>query len=285
MSEAERYPLLAALVAAADNCVATGRMANLTGVCRNEFDRLLNSHELASIVSASLAEVADGHWSHPEWLSVTAEEWVVVDTKDYSLRLVARKPRQNDRIESLNFSCLIGNMSEPAFTINCYQFPHSCRVDEFRTGLLAVEAGTTVLARGQSVEMRAERDIPDVVLRAPAIMLTLYAKVYPPLVWCFERTSLTSVMAVASHESPVRRQSAAAMLQHIHQLEDLPVAPSLETLSCLARDEAHFVRWAALQGLCSIDFNYGRAYLLAAASDPHPAVAAAAKRAIAAHLN
>lgn len=285
LSEGKRYPRLGALAAAADACVAEGNTASLTGHCREPFDDLLRSEELSQIVAESLEAVASGDLVHPEWLSKTAEEWVVMDTRAYSLRLVARKPRPTQLLQSLNFNCLVGNMSGPEFSMTRYGFPPGTQRDAFRVGLQAVDNGTLSLARGESVELLMCQDIPNIDMRVPALTLTLYPKVYAPLIWCFDRDSLQSVMAVASHDSPVRRQAGAAMLQHIHQAEVLPVDASLATLSALVRDESHFVRWAALQGLCSIDLEQARPHLLEAAQDPHPAVAAAAQRAIAAHLN
>ena len=285
LSEGERYPRLGALAAAADACVAEGNAQYLTGQCREPFDDLLRSEELSRIVTESLEAVASGDLVHPEWLSKTAEEWVVMDTRDYSLRLVARKPRPKQLLQSLNFNCLVGNMSGPEFSIARHGFPPGAQMDEFKVGLRAVERGTLTLARGESIELLMRQDIPSIDMRVPALTLTLYPKVYAPLIWCFDRESLQSVMALASHDSPVRRQAGAAMLQHIHQAETLPVEASLATLSALVRDESHFVRWAALQGLCSIDLDNARPHLLEAAHDPHPAVAAAAQRAILAHLN
>ncbi|HID8536489.1 HEAT repeat domain-containing protein [Stenotrophomonas sp. CC120223-11] len=280
-----RFPRLSALAAAADACVAEGNAAYLTSHCREPFDGLLRSDELSLIVAETLHAVASGDLVHPEWLSKTAEEWVVMDTRDYSLRLVARKPRPGQLLQSLNFNCLVGNMSGPEFSLTRYGFPAGAQMDAFKVGLKAVESGTLSLGRGESVELLMNQDIPHVQMRAPALTLTLYPKVYAPLIWCFDRQSLQSVMALASHDSPVRRQAGAAMLQHIHQTEVLPVEASLSTLSALVRDESHFVRWAALQGLCAIDLEHARPHLLEAARDVHPAVAAAAQRAIAAHLN
>ncbi|MGB5907057.1 MAG: HEAT repeat domain-containing protein [Stenotrophomonas maltophilia] len=280
-----RFPRLSALAAAADACVAEGNAAYLTSHCREPFDGFLRSDELSLIVAETLHAVASGDLVHPEWLSKTAEEWVVMDTRDYSLRLVARKPRPGQLLQSLNFNCLVGNMSGPEFSLTRYGFPAGAQMDAFKVGLKAVESGTLSLGRGESVELLMNQDIPHVQMRAPALTLTLYPKVYAPLIWCFDRQSLQSVMALASHDSPVRRQAGAAMLQHIHQTEVLPVEASLSTLSALVRDESHFVRWAALQGLCAIDLEHARPHLLEAARDVHPAVAAAAQRAIAAHLN
>lgn len=285
LAEPGRFPRLTALVARADACVASGTLADLTDDCRNPFDQLLNSRELTDIVTEALLRQAQGETSHPEWLSKTAEEWVVLDTPDYSLRLTARKPRPGPLLQSLNFNCLVGNMSGPALTITCYRFPDDSRNDAFRVGLHAVEGERTTLQAGQSLELLANRDIPNVTLQAPVLTLTLYPKLYAPLIWCFDRQSLQSVMAMASHDSPVRRQAGAAMLQHIHQSEELPVEASLDTLSTLAQDSSHFVRWAALQGLCSIDLDHARPHLIRAAEDPHPAVAAAARRAIVSHFN
>lgn len=285
LTEVERFPRLAALVAQAEACVAGDTLPGLTHVCRKAFDQLLGSRELSEIVSEALQQMAKGDAMHPEWLSKTAEEWVVVDTPDYSLRLVARKPRQGALLQSLNFNCLVGNMSGPGFPISCYRFPDDARIDAFKVGMLAVEGEQVMLEAGQSLELLAERDIPNITLQAPVLTLTLYSKCYAPLIWCFDRKTLQSVMAMASHDSPVRRQAGAAMLQHIHQSEALPVEASLETLSTLAQDSSHFVRWAALQGLCGIDLEHARPHLLRAVDDPHPAVAAAASRAVAAHLN
>lgn len=285
LSEIQRFPRLASLVAAADTCVANGAQAGLTSQCRTQFDQLLNSQELKAIVVESLRHQAAAKFTHPEWLSKTAEEWVVVDTPEYSLRLVARKPRRGQLLQSLNFSCLVGNMSGPAFPVVCYSFPPESKISQFGTGVRAVETRTVSLSAGDSMELLANRDIPNISLATPVLTLTLYAKVYAPLIWCFDRTSLKSVMAMASHDSPVRRQAGAAMLQHIHHSEALPEEASLATLSTLVRDPDHFVRWAALQGLCSIDLDFARPHLLSAANDPHPAVADAARRAIAIHIN
>ncbi|WP_228736218.1 HEAT repeat domain-containing protein [Xanthomonas euvesicatoria] len=285
LSDKECFPQLSALAAAADDCVAKGRAEHLTHDCRAWFDSLLLSDDLSRIVVQSLQSVANGDLVHPDWLSKTAEEWVVLETRDYSLRLVARKPRPAPLLQSLNFNCLVGNMSGQEFSIARYYFPPDSKIDEFKVGLQASENGRVILARGQSVELLASQDIPKIDIRIPTLTLTLYPKVYAPLIWCFDKASLKSVMALASHDSPVRRQAGASMLQHIHQSETLPVEASLATLSKLVLDSSHFVRWAAIQGLCAIDLEYARPHLLRAANDPHSSIASAAQRAIKTYLN
>lgn len=285
LTEPERFPQLALLVSQAEACVAAGSLGELTRICRASFQQLLDSHELTEIIVETLQLMAQGKSAHPEWLSRTTEEWIIADTPNYSLRLVARKPRPGLLLQSLNFNCLVGNMSGPALSMIHYRFPESARIEQFEVGLQAYEEERMLLEKGSCVELLAHRDIADVVLQAPALILNLFPKVYAPLIWCFDRQSLRSVMAVASHDSPVRRQAAAEILRHIHQSEDLPVEASLETLGALTRDSAYFVRWAALQGLCAIDLDHARSYLISAARDPHPAVAAAARRAISTHLD
>lgn len=284
LSDYERFPRLWALIAEADACVAMGRIEDLTSVCRSPFDLLLNSDELTQIVVESLASVANGERLHPAWLSKTAEEWVVVDNKDYSLRLLARKPRNTPLLQSLNFNCLVGNLSGPEYGIVVYELPPGTPINEFSVGLKAGKGRRIAMPAGQSCELLARSDIPHVEMAVPVLTLTLYPKVYSPLIWCFDRDTLTSVMAMASHDSPVRRQAGAALLQNIHQTEAVSVEESLQTLARLAGDEAHFVRWSAIQGLCAIDLDFAHPYLLEAARDRHPAVAAAAQRAISLHL-
>lgn len=285
LSDSERFPLLVALNTQAKNCTSSGNANRLTSECRDGFDRLLRSNELPTIVTESLQSMADGGASHPAWLSKTAEEWVIVDTKDYSLRLAACKPRQSPLLQSLNFNCLVGNLSGPAYRIDVHRLPPGTAIDEFRAGIKAEPTRKITLSKGCSCELIASSDIPLITMSMPVLTLTLYPKIYAPIVWCFDKENMVSVMATASHDSPVRRQAGAAMLQHILQLEDVPVQASLHTLSKLTRDESHFVRWAAIQGLCAIDFEFAEPYLINARLDRHPAVAKAASRAIDLHLN
>lgn len=285
LSESKRFPLLAALAAQAESCVSTGSADLLTSECRIAFDNLLNSNELSTIVVDSLKSAAAGGISHPVWLSKTAEEWVVADTKDYSLRLVAQKPRRNPLLHSLNFNCLVGNLSGPEYGIDVHGLPPGIPVDEFKAGIKAQPGRKISLSKGQSCELLACSDIPQVQMSMPVLTLTLYPKVYAPIIWYFDKDTMLSVMATASHDSPIRRQAGAVMLQHILQSENVSVDASLQTLSKLTRDESHFVRWTAIQGLCAIDLEFAQPYLLKAGADRHPAVAEAAKRAIALHLN
>lgn len=284
LSESEKFPLLAALITRAESCILAGSLDRLTSECRDEFDMLLNSNELQAIVTESLRSVAGGGASHPAWLSKTAEEWVIVDTKDYSLRLAAHKPRQNPLLHSLNFNCLVGNLSGPVYRIDVYKLPSGIAVDEFKAGIKAQPGPGITLSKGQFCELNASSDIPRITLSMPVLTLTLYPKAYAPIVWCFDKDTMMSVMATASHDSPVRRQAGAAMLQHILRSEDVPVQASLQTLSELTRDDSHFVRWAAIQGLCAIDLEFAEPYLIHARMDRHPAVAEAAGRAIDLHL-
>lgn len=284
LSRSDEFPRLLALIAKADECVANGRTADLTSECRSAFDHLLTSDELTMVVIESLESVASGDLLHPVWLSKTAEEWVVVDTKDYSLRLVARKPRNTALLQSLNFNCLIGNLSGPEFGIVVYECPSGTPLDDFKVGLKTKECRRIAMPERHSCELLADNDIPHVQMKVPVLTLTLYPKVYSPLIWCFDRDTLTSVMAMGSHDSPVRRQAGAELLRYIHQAESISVHESLQTLARLATDEAHFVRWSAIQALCAIDLDFARPYLLKAEVDPHPGVAAAARRAVSTHL-
>lgn len=285
LTEFDRFPALSSLAALADACAKEDNLGKLTSECRTTFDRFLNSGELSAVVTTALRAFADGQAAHPNWLSRIAEEWIILDTKDYSLRLVATKPKKAPLLQSLNFNCLIGNPAGVEYVIDLHRFPSGVTMDEFKSGVEATFNERIALTKGQSCELLATEHIPSVKLSAPSLTLTLYPKVYAPIIWCFDKVTLLSVMAMASHDSPVRRQAGAEMLRHILLSEDISVQASMETLQVLTRDDSHFVRWSAIQSLCAIDFNASRPYLIRAAQDPHPAVAASARRAIAAHVN
>ncbi len=92
--------------------------------------------------------------------------------------------------------------------------------------------------------------------------------------WAFSRTTLHALQPIAAFAEDANLVSFIRTLTAMRHVEAVP------TLTTLTGHSSHFVRWSALQALLRLSPETARADLHRAASDPHPHIQAASKRAI-----
>src|SRR6185437_1152306 len=92
--------------------------------------------------------------------------------------------------------------------------------------------------------------------------------------WEYDSATLARTRLVAADHSVSRLQLLASVLA---EMKDPGAVPALEGLM---EHPAHYVRWAALQAIFSLDRERGAALLKTAAADPHEHVRTAAIRSL-----
>jgi HEAT repeat protein len=136
--------------------------------------------------------------------------------------------------------------------------------------------GNEMVAFGQSSYFKAGQDI--FVIRGDAAFPTLVACFASAATlttrWEYETATLARVRVVAADHSVSRLQLLASVLA---QMKNPCAIPALEGLM---EHPAHYVRWAALEAIFSLDRERGAALLKTAATDPHEHVRTAAIRSL-----
>jgi len=136
--------------------------------------------------------------------------------------------------------------------------------------------GDETIAFGHSSYFKAGRDI--FVVRseraAPTLVVCFSSAATLTTRWEYDAASLARTRLVAADHSVSRLQLLASVLA---EMKDPGAVPALEGLM---EHPAHYVRWAALQAIFSLDRERGAALLKTAAADPHEHVRTAAIRSL-----
>jgi hypothetical protein len=112
------------------------------------------------------------------------------------------------------------------------------------------------------------------VSRAVPLVL-LHSKAVLEFAWQYDAVTLEPRQAICPRSSAYRLFYATKLLGEV------PAAGSAEALLRISGHPSHFVRWAALQALFSVDPAAAQRRLLEATDDPHPRVRQAAQLAAA----
>ena len=136
--------------------------------------------------------------------------------------------------------------------------------------------GDETIAFGHSSYFKAGRDI--FVIRsdgaAPTLVVCFSSATTLTTRWEYDAATLARTKLVAADHSVSRLQLLASVLA---EMKDPGAVPALEGLM---EHPAHYVRWAALQAIFSLDRERGAALLKTAAADPHEHVRTAAIRSL-----
>lgn len=136
--------------------------------------------------------------------------------------------------------------------------------------------GDETIAFGHSGYFKAGRDI--FVIRsdgaAPTLVVCFSSAATLTTRWEYDAATLARTRLVAADHSVSRLQLLASVLA---EMKDSGAVPALEGLM---EHPAHYVRWAALQAIFSLDREHGAALLKRAAADPHEHVRTAAIRSL-----
>lgn len=99
-----------------------------------------------------------------------------------------------------------------------------------------------------------------------------FPTIVAPLVWLFDKTTLTSVRSISS-------SSAATRVELLVQLfEELKFSGARSVLDVLQDSPMHFIRWRAVQAMLRLHGMEGIEAVKRAHRDPHPHVRRAAER-------
>ena len=131
------------------------------------------------------------------------------------------------------------------------------------------------LVPGKIVKFHSPQDLFRLLLPGPTLMIHLQSSTTVPLRWIFHPETLEPVRAVASRLSSSRLQFTC------HTLAALGSPSSIPALKKLMTHPEHYVRWAAVQGICSISREEGIECLRKSLEDDHPHIRNAALKSLA----
>jgi HEAT repeat protein len=131
------------------------------------------------------------------------------------------------------------------------------------------------LEPGMVAQVRSPHEMYRLRLERPTLMIQLQSATTVPLRWVFHPETLEPMRAVASRLSSSRLQFTC------HTLAALGSSKSIPALKRLMTHPEHYVRWAAIQGICAISREEGIACLRQSLEDKHPHIRNAAQKTLA----
>jgi len=156
-----------------------------------------------------------------------------------------------------------------------YKIPASLQIEKFDHNVKLDDGVERLYHPGSIVVMDGRRDIFDVNIDSPVLVVKLSSMPHQPLQWAFDRKTREAVQVISSNAID---SELVSMAQTLGAMTNPLATPSLLELCNHPR---HFVRWAAMQALGRVaPDELLRQLRNAAANDPHPHVQAAAEKAL-----
>jgi hypothetical protein len=159
-------------------------------------------------------------------------------------------------------------------TVHRYRLPEGMDRSAFEVGIPIEYVGSEHYDGSAIVETPADTDILDYECPiGEAWMIRLNYAPYAIETWFFDKSRLQSAFASAVLPETSSMVTLCRVFGAAHDTKAIPLVEEL------ARHEAHFVRWAAIQAMGQIDGLRARGLLEKSCEDPHPHIRAAAERA------
>jgi HEAT repeats len=171
-------------------------------------------------------------------------------------------------------SVLVIRGSAPV-TVNRYRLPPGTDRAGFQADIELEPLGSERYDGSYIVEQHDDDEIRDYRCEAgEAWMVRLNYPPYATETWFFEKSTLRSVFASAVLADYSSLVTLCRVFGAQHDEEAKPIVEEL------ARNEAHFVRWAAVQAMGQIDAERARQMIEERCEDPHPHIQQAARSAL-----
>lgn len=207
-------------------------------------------------------------------------DWVLAREEGFTLTLVAA-PRETDEVSPLLHGSprprLLVGVGVGPFAIERYRHDVACAPDVLDRTATLTALGRERIEPGQVVALAAFRELAEPALhREPTFFLELAGAPVSRVAWVYARDGLRPHAAVAVDLADARLEYA------VWTLVELGHPDAAAAIAGLYEHPAHQVRWTAVRALLEVDRGAGAALLRRATADPHPHVAAAARRGLAA---
>lgn len=275
--EAERTPALTALIESAVS--PTYSYDDIFGL-QDSFQAFIDSGELLSIINNELSVMR----RNPEYVPHGSNGNTILLFDAPKISLTATVLDQNnmsmDKIYSAAGDAMFGNVSREAIPLRFHTIPEACDLDVFDTAHAVLPGEMYNLAPRATVAIPARRTVTEYLCTKQATLVKLTSRLYPPLVWVYDKKTGVPRFSSSGDLQGSRLQSSINLLSALEAGSVVPSDDSIENLKNLAEHRLHYVRWAAVQALCKMDFESGKGVLVEAIQDRHPHIARAASSSV-----
>jgi hypothetical protein len=243
------------------------------------FSEFMNSGELQKIVNHEITVMRDNPGYAPK--GSAGSSLLLYESEKIALTAIGLdKNTSSDKIFSIAGNALLGNMGPGPLKIRLHEIPASCRPDVFDASQRLHAKQEIELAVHGIVKIDADKVVPEYLLARKTILVKLTAEFHRPLIWIYDRATGVPQFTSSGSLSSSRLQATINLLNALESDGLKPSRESIDNLAQLADHPFHFVRWAAIQGLCKLDFSVGKHHLVAAQNDRHPHIARAATNSV-----
>lgn len=242
-------------------------------------DFLVSSDISRIIQDLLVAILKSSYYLHPASLD---QNILLFDSASFAISLVfvTAERIDRDRITSPTSSYLLGLVGRHDLPYTLFGFPTSVRLAEFCSGVKLDLIDENSLKPGNLMHISHESNVLLLRPHVPTLAVKVASKISAPIVWVFDRHTLTSLISSSSTLGPSHAQMIANMLKCLHANESEVDDRVINQLLELTFAKEHFVRWSAMSALCSLDFDAAEPRLLEFVSDPHPEIQLAANKAL-----
>lgn len=274
-------PLLMALLRNCEQSLIDKETHDFLETKLEDFRTLIAEGEIHRIIYAELNEITlDGRRTPP---ATTGTVFVLAESENFIVTLALLNATGGGKhLYSLPNDALIANLSPTPFSGFLHAIPEGCDNEIFDQGMSLVRGPCFDLNQNEVCYWNSSTMVPEYIADQEFVVLKLNSKRTQPLLWCYDKFSLRPLMSAACTPLPSRLQMSALCLSELQVVFDGPQREkTIENLERLSNHGFHYVRWAALQSLYSIDSDRAIPLLVnSQAGDRHPHVRRAAAKSL-----
>jgi len=241
------------------------------------FASFVRSKEVQEIIDRELEELKENPAYIPRGSS--GNTMLFADSPKFALTAVILDESHTSahRVFSAAGDALFGNIGPEPMPIRFHAIPDSCDLEVFDSTQRLVPQAKTSIAVHEIVKVPARKLVAEYLATKKTVLVKLTSRFYLPLIWVYNKTLGIPELCSSGNLHASRLQSTIRLLSELESENETPNQTSIDSLKRLASHPYHFVRWAAVQGLCNMDFSVGKDSLLASLEDAHPHISRAAK--------
>jgi hypothetical protein len=186
----------------------------------------------------------------------------------------------SDKIFSAAGDAIFGNVGPDSIPLRFHKIPGSCDIAVFDKNQVIVPMEKFDLPVRGVVKIPSREVATEYIATKKTTLVKLSSKLYHPLIWIYDKATGVPRFSSSGDLHASRLQSTINLLNVLESEGNEPSEDSIESMIYLAGHPFHFVRWAAVQGLCKMDFGKGKHILSNAREDRHPHIARAARSSV-----
>ncbi|MCJ8277651.1 MAG: hypothetical protein HRT44_06900 [Bdellovibrionales bacterium] len=249
---------------------------HILSIYKKPFEKLLQSDLTQELLKFELNRVKE---DNVRIIAGSKAEMPLFLFDDIALIIKVLMPDQSMSLDNKYFSSvpsnnLVGVTSDTPLHIDIYTESENKIPNQFNPNLSLTFSESRTLEKSQTFLIEGGKHVDQ--FKNPSqksvVFFVLQSQDYEPIIWAYDNKTLKPWLPISSRQGFSRLELVSEFLGAYKDSNGERV------LEEIAKDEIHFVRWAAVKNMLKLNFTKGMTLLENAKEDPHPHIAAAASK-------